>query len=125
MRAIQIQEFGGPEVLIERDLPDPEPGAGQQLIDVRAAGVNYADTHHADNSYLAPAELPLVPGAEAVGTTPDGRRVAALLGNGGYAGKALAAPALAWEIPDGVSDAQALALVLQGTTAWHLLRTSA
>ena len=125
MRAIQIQEFGGPEVLVERDLPDPEPRAGQQLIDVRAAGVNFADTHHADNSYLAPAELPLVPGAEAVGTTPDGRRVVALLGNGGYAEKALAAPALAWEIPEGVSDGHALALVLQGTTAWHLLRTSA
>jgi NADPH2:quinone reductase len=125
MRAIQIQEFGGPEVLVERELPDPEPGAGQQLIEVRAAGVNYADTHHAENSYLAPAELPLVPGGEAVGTTQDGRRVVALLGGGGYAEKALAAPALMWEIPDGVTDAQALALVLQGTTAWHLLRTSA
>ena len=125
MRAIQIQEFGGPEVLVERELPDPEPGAGQQLIEVRAAGVNFADTHHAENSYLAPAEVPLVPGGEAVGITPDGRRVVALLGSGGYAEKAVAAPALTWEIPDGVTDAQALALVLQGTTAWHLLRTSA
>jgi NADPH2:quinone reductase len=125
MRAIQIQEFGGPEVLVERELPDPEPVPGTVLLDVRAAGVNYADTHQAENSYMAPAELPLVPGGEAVGITPDGRRVVALLAGGGYAERALAAEAAMWEVPDGVSDAQALALVLQGTTAWHLLRTSA
>jgi NADPH2:quinone reductase len=125
MRAIQIQEFGGPDVLVERELPDPEPGEGQVLLDVSTAGINYADTHQAENTYLAPAELPLVPGGEAVGRTPDGRRVVALLAGGGYAEKALAYPALTWEVPDGVSDAQALALVLQGTTAWHLLRTSA
>jgi NADPH2:quinone reductase len=125
MRAIQIQEFGGPEVLVERDLPDPEPGDGTFVLDVSAAGINYADTHHAENSYLAPMQLPLVPGGEAVGLTPDGRRVVALLAGGGYAEKALAAPALSWEVPDGVSDGQALALVAQGTTAWHLLRTSA
>src|SRR3954462_10927274 len=94
-------------------------------IDVSTAGINYADTHQAENTYLAPAELPLVPGGEAVGRTPDGRRVVALLGAGGYAEKALASPALMWDVPDAVSDAQALALVLQGTTAWHLLRTSA
>jgi NADPH2:quinone reductase len=125
MRAIQIQEFGGPEVLVERELPDPEAGDGFELLEVSAAGVNYADTHHAENSYLAPAELPLVPGGEAVGRTSDGRRVVALLPGGGYAERALAHPALTWEIPEGVTDGQALALVLQGTTAWHLLRTSA
>jgi NADPH2:quinone reductase len=125
MRAIQITEIGGPEVLVERELPDPEPPEGAVLLDVTAAGVNYADTHQADNSYLAPAQLPLVPGGEVVGRTPDGRRVVALVGGGGYAERAIASPAAMWEIPDGVSDAQALALVLQGTTAWHLLRTSA
>jgi NADPH:quinone reductase len=125
MRAIQIHEFGGPEVLVERELPAPEPGPGQVVLDVSAAGVNYADTHHAEDTYLAKAELPMIPGGEAVGTTPDGRRVVALLGGGGYAEQALAAESLMWEIPDRVSDAQALALVLQGTTAWHLLRTSA
>jgi NADPH2:quinone reductase len=125
MRAIQIHEFGGPEVLVERELPTPEPGPGQVVLDVSAAGVNYADTHHAEDTYLAKAELPMIPGGEAVGTTPDGRRVVALLGGGGYAEQALAAESLMWEIPEGVSDAQALALVLQGTTAWHLLRTSA
>jgi NADPH2:quinone reductase len=125
MRAIEIQEFGGPEVLELRELDDPQPGDGAVVIDVSAAGVNWADTHHADNTYLAPAEVPMVPGGEVVGTTPDGKRVVALLGGGGYAEKAVAHPAAMWEVPDGVSDAQALALVLQGTTAWHLLRTSA
>jgi NADPH2:quinone reductase len=124
MRAIQITEFGGPEVLVERELDDPVAPDGCVVLDVSAAGINYADTHHAENSYLAPAELPLVPGGEVVGTTPDGRRVVALL-QGGYAEKAVAFPAAMWEIPDGVSDGEALALVLQGTTAWHLLRTSA
>ena len=125
MRAVQITEFGGPEVLTIRDLPDPVPATGQLLIDVTRAGVNYADTHQAENSYLAPQELPLVPGAEVVGTTSDGHRVVALLQGGGYAEKAVAWPMLAFDVPDGVSDADALAVVLQGMTAWHLLRTSA
>jgi NADPH:quinone reductase len=125
MRAIEIQEFGGPEVLELRELDDPQPGDGAVVIDVTAAGVNWADTHQAENTYLAPAEVPMVPGGEVVGTTPEGKRVVALLGGGGYAEKAVAHPAAMWEVPDGVSDGQALALVLQGTTAWHLLRTSA
>jgi NADPH:quinone reductase len=125
MRAIQITEFGGPEVLVVRELDEPEAPDGFVVLDVLAAGVNWADTHQAENSYLAAAELPLVPGGEAVGTTPDGRRVVALLNGGGYAERAVAHPSLMWEVPDGVGDAQALALVLQGTSAWHLLRTSA
>ena len=125
MRAIQITEFGGPEVLQVRDLPDPVPETGQLLIDVSRAGVNYADTHQAENSYLAPQQLPLVPGAEVVGMTADGRRVVALLQGGGYAEKAVAWPMLAFDVPDSVSDGDALAVVLQGMTAWHLLRTCA
>lgn len=125
MRAIQITEFGGPDVLSVRDLPDPVPGEDTVLLAVTAAGVNYADTHQAENSYLARQRLPLVPGAEVVGRTPDGRRVVALLGSGGYAEKALAPRASTFPVPAGVSDEQALALVLQGTTAWHILRTCA
>ena len=95
-------------------------------IDVDSAGLNYADTHQAENSYLAAQRLPLIPGAEVVGRTPDGRRVVALLaGGGGYAEKALAHPSVVFDLPDDVDDATALALVLQGTTAWHLLRTCA
>jgi NADPH:quinone reductase len=125
VRAIQITEFGGPEVLVLREIEEPEVPEGFELVDVRAAGLNYADTHQAENSYLAKAELPLVPGGELVGVTADGRRVVALVNGGAYAQKAIVHPALAWEVPEGVTDGAALALVLQGTTAWHLLRTSA
>jgi NADPH:quinone reductase len=125
MRAIQITEFGGPEVLTPADLPDPVAGPDQMLITVYRAGMNYADTHQVENSYLAPATLPMVPGGEVVGRTADGARVVALVSGGGYAEKAVAHPAYTYPVPDGVSDAEALALVLQGTTAWHLLKTSA
>jgi NADPH2:quinone reductase len=124
MRAIQITEFGGPEVLTVTDVPDPVAGDGVDLVTVSAVGVNYADTHQIENSYLSTTELPLVPGSEVVGTTTDGRRIAALVGTGGYAERALAFPALCFDLPDAVSDGQALALMVQGLTAWHLLRTS-
>ena len=78
------------------ELPDPEPTAGQLLIEVDRAGVNYADTHHAENSYLAKTTPPLVPGGEVVGRMADGRRVAALVGSGGYAERAVARPAEPW-----------------------------
>jgi NADPH2:quinone reductase len=126
MKAIQVQSFGGPEVLELREVPDPVADDGLLPIDVSAAGINYADTHQAENSYLAPATLPLIPGAEVVGTTPEGERVVALLpAGGGYAERALVAPALTVPVPDGVPDGAALAIILQGLTAWHLLRTSA
>lgn len=124
MRAIQITEFGGPEVLCPAELPDPEPRPGQTLVQVTRAGVNFADTHQAENSYLAPASLPLVPGMEIAGRTPEGRRVVALTDSGGYAEKATADPGTSFDIPDAVSDDAALALVVQGATAWVLLRKS-
>ncbi len=124
MRAVQITEFGGPEVLRVVDLPQPVPGDGQVLVDVERAGINYADTHHAENSYLAPASLPLVPGSEVVGRTADGRRVVAIVGNGGYAEKAVADARTVFDVPDTVDDVTALALAIQGTTAWLLLRRS-
>jgi NADPH2:quinone reductase len=126
MRAVQITRFGGPEVLDIVDVPEPEAGPGQKLYDVSTAGVNFADTHQIENSYLAQQQLPLIPGAEFVGTpVGGGQRVVGLLDGGGYAEKAVAHDVLTWPVPDGVSDEQALALVLQGATAWHLLRTSA
>jgi NADPH:quinone reductase len=125
VKAIQVSEFGGPEVLVPVELPDPEPRDGLVPIEVTAAGVNYADTHQVENTYLAAAQLPLVPGGEVVGRTPEGTRVAALLAGGGYAEKTLAHPSMMFPLPDEVGDGDALALVLQGTTAWHLLRTSA
>jgi NADPH:quinone reductase len=125
MRAIQVREFGGPEVLELVDLPTPEPGPGEILIRVSRAGINFADTHQRRNEYLAAAELPLVPGTEVAGVREDtGERVVAVTGTGGYAEYATAPKALAVPIPDGVDDGTALALVVQGLTAWHLYRTS-
>ncbi|MFF5264052.1 zinc-binding alcohol dehydrogenase family protein [Actinomadura viridis] len=124
MRAIQITEFGGPEVLGLAELPDPVPGPGEILVEVSRAGVNYADTHQAENSYLAKVTLPLVPGAEVVGRTPEGRRVVALPTSGGYAEKALAPAAMAWDVPETVDDLTALGMVVQGASAWVLLRRS-
>jgi NADPH:quinone reductase len=125
MRAIQQQEFGGPEVLELVELPTPEPRDGEVLIRVARAGMNFADTHQRRNDYLAPQQLPLVPGGEVAGVREDtGERVVALCGTGGYAEYAIAQEALTFPIPDDVDDATALALVIQGLTAWHLYRTS-
>src|ERR687889_2001378 len=126
MRAVQITRFGGPEVMDIVDLPDPTPGDGQKLYEVSSSGVNFADTHQIENSYLAQQQLPLIPGAEFVGTpVGGGPRVVGLLEGGGYAERVVAHDFLTWAVPDGVSDEHALAVVLQGSTAWHLLRTSA
>ena len=123
MRAIQINRFGGPEVLELVELPDPTGADGFEVVEVTAAGVNYADTHQTEDSYLSSTQLPVVPGSEVAGRTPDGRRVAAFVGTGGYAERALAPTGLSFDIPDGVSDGAAVALLVQGLTAWHLLRT--
>jgi NADPH2:quinone reductase len=123
MRAVQITEFGGPEVLTLTDLPEPRAAAGEVVVDVSSAGVNYADTHQAENSYLAPQTLPLVPGSEVVGRLADGTRVAAFTMTGGYCERALVTPDHCFPLPTDVTDGQALALLVQGLTAWHLLRT--
>jgi NADPH:quinone reductase len=126
VRAVQIKEFGGPDVLeVVEDAPVPEPGEHEVLIKVSRAGMNFADTHARENSYLAKYELPLTPGGEVAGTDPDGKRVVALVGTGGYAEYAVAPKSTTYPIPEGLEDGAALAIVLQGLTAWHLYRTSA
>jgi NADPH:quinone reductase len=133
MRAIQMTEFGGPEVLKLAELPIPEPGPEEVLIEVRRAGINFADTHTRTNSYVRRATLPLVPGGEVAGTVAAapagsgleaGQRVVALVETGGYAQYALASAAQVWPIPDPLDEGTALALIVQGTTAWHLYRTA-
>ncbi|MEU4195281.1 zinc-binding dehydrogenase [Kribbella sp. NPDC026611] len=128
MRAIQVTEFGGPEVLVPAEVDPPVAGPDQLLVEVTAAGVNFADTHRTDGSYRGGVQLPYVPGLEIVGRTDTGRRILAPLfeiGGGGYAEYAVAAAHRAVDVPDGVTDGQALALLVQGLTAWHLLRNSA
>jgi NADPH:quinone reductase len=125
VKAIQIKEFGGPEVLEHTELSPPEPGEGEVLVQVARSGINFADTHVTRNDYLAEQELPMVPGGEVSGTTPDGRRVAALLMKGGYAEQVAVHEAALVPVPDEVDDDQAAALLLQGLTAWSLLNVSA
>jgi NADPH2:quinone reductase len=125
VRAIQITEFGSPEVLRAVELPDPEPADGEVLVRVARAGINFADTHQRRDDYLAPAQLPLIPGGEISGTTPDGTRVAALLPGGGYAELVAVPEAYLVPVPDEVSDDQAAGLLLQGLTAWATLKISA
>jgi NADPH:quinone reductase len=125
MRAIQMTEFGGPEVLTLAELPQPQPGPGEVLIRVSRAGLNFADTHTRTNSYVRKATLPLIPGGEVAGVREDtGERVVALVGDGGYAEYAVAPQQLVFAIPDQLDDGAALAILIQGLTAWHLYRTA-
>ena len=130
MRAIRIDEFGGPDVMQLAELDKPEPGDGEVLIRVARAGINWADTHQRENDYIARYDLPLVPGGEVVGVVErgtdelrEGQRVVAMTGTGGYAEYATANAATTFPLPDGVEDGQALALLIQGLTAWHLYKT--
>lgn len=124
MRAIQQKEFGGPEVLQLVELPDLEPAPGEVLVDVTFAGVNFADTHTRENKYVHQDQLPLIPGAEVAGVRRDtGERVVALCQRGGYASQVVVEERRLAPIPDGLTDEAALALQIQGLTAWHMLRT--
>jgi NADPH2:quinone reductase len=125
VKAIEIEEFGGPEVLRHVEVADPAPAAGEVLVEVSRAGINFADTHATRNDYLAEQSLPLIPGAEIAGRTEDGRRVAAILASGAYAEKAVVPASLLVPVPDEVSDDQAAALLLQGLTAIGLVRNCA
>ncbi len=123
MKAIQITEFGGPEKMSLIDIAEPVPAEGEVLLDVLSIGINYADTHQVENSYLSAQTLPLIPGIEVVGRTPDGTRVLALVSSGGYAQKATAHKGALIPVPDSVSDEDALCMLVQGSTAWHILKT--
>jgi len=122
MKAIYITEFGGPEVMKYLDLPEPVPAGSQVVLDVTAIGINYADTHQTENSYLSTQKLPLIPGMEVVGKMPDGSRVLALAATGGYCQKTLVNPKTVIPLPDKVSDGQALAMMVQGSTAHMILK---
>ena len=117
MKAIRIEQFSGPEALEYADVPDPVPGEGETLVEVSRAGVNFADVHVSSNDYVAKHELPLIPGAEIAGRTADGRRVAAILTKGGYAQRVAVPETSLVEIPAGVGDDEAAALLVQGLTA--------
>lgn len=134
MKAIQLKEFGGPEVLNYTDVTAPSPKKHEVLIKVAAAGVNYADTMRRQNTYLAETPLPFILGSEVVGEVVEtgaetgsdisiGSRVVALIGEGAYAEYAVANVQSLIPIPDGLSDHEAVALPLQGLSAYHVIKT--
>lgn len=125
MKAIQLTEFSGAEAMEYVDVPEPEAGEGQVVVEVARSGVNFADTHVTRDDYLAKQELPLIPGAEISGRTEDGQRVAAMLMNGGYAERVAVPEAALVPVPDTVSDDQAAAILLQGLTAHALVHRCA
>jgi NADPH:quinone reductase len=118
VRAIRIERHGGPEVLELRDLEPPEPGPGELLVDVTAIGVNYRDVYErAIPGYAGP--LPRVVGVEGAGTVGEDR-VAWIDAPGSYAEQVVVSAERAVPIPDGVTDEQAAAVLLQGITAHYL-----
>ena len=129
MRAIQVEQTGGPEVMRLAEVDDPKPGSGELLVAVAAAGVNYIDTYQ--RSGLYPRELPFGLGLEGVGTVrelgPDttgfavGDRVAWSEAQGSYAELVNVPAGRAVRVPDGVSDEQAGGVLLQGMTAHYLV----
>jgi NADPH2:quinone reductase len=137
MRAIQFTEFGGPEVLKLVDLEKPVPEGHEVLIEIRAIGVNYADTARRNGQYVVKTPLPYVPGAEVAGvvcavgdqvtSVKVGTPVVTLLGSKKSTGYAEFTIADDWSlipIPQGVDFTQAVAIPLQGLTAYHVLKTS-
>ena len=134
MKTILVEEFGEPEVLQYTDTERPSPGEGQALIEIRSAGVNYADTMRRRNQYVESQDLPFVPGAEVAGTVAEvgegvenvsaGDRVVTLLGTGGYAEYAVAPARNLIPLPEGLDFDEAAAIPLQGLTAYHCIKTS-
>jgi NADPH2:quinone reductase len=132
MQAIRLSETGGPDVLVLAEVDDPRPGAGEVLVRVEAAGLNFIDVYHRTGQY--PLDLPTGIGLEGAGTVQDvgegvtdfatGDRVAWSGTRGSYA-ELLAVPAeRAVAVPDDVDLREAAAVMLQGMTAHYLTRTT-
>jgi NADPH:quinone reductase len=127
VRAVRLTSYGGLDGLELADLPEPVAQRGQVLVDVARAGVNYADVGRRRGTYDTAASLPRVLGGEVAGRRRDtGERVVALTleGGGGYAEVAAVDERLAFGIPDGVGDDEAVALLVQGLTAYHVVRSA-
>lgn len=129
MKAIVIEQAGGPEVLEWKDTADPSAGPGQVVVEVAAAGLNFIDTYHRGGLY--PMKFPLIPGVEGAGTVTEvgsdvdgvevGDRVGWMLQIGSYAEKVALAADRIVPVPDEVSLEVAAAVMLQGTTAQYLV----
>ncbi|MFD0775476.1 quinone oxidoreductase family protein [Streptomonospora algeriensis] len=132
MRAIVIEEQGGPEVMRFTHTDTPEPGPGEVLIDIEARGVNFIDVYQRSGTYSV--STPFTPGVEAAGSVaavgpgvtefPVGARVAWAMAPGGYADQAVVPAQRVVPVPDGVTAEQASAALLQGMTAHYLTHST-
>jgi NADPH2:quinone reductase len=125
MRAVVFERNGGPEVLVPGEAPDPQPGDGEVLVRVEAAGVNYMDVYEREGKPGYGSAPPAVPGAEGAGVVVGtGERVAWMNVPGSYA-ELLAAPREKLvPVPDGLASDVAAATLLQGMTAHYLVNDS-
>jgi NADPH2:quinone reductase len=128
MRAIVVEQFGGPEVLVLREMPDPEPGPGQVLVRIRAAGVNPVDTYIRAGAYGSLPTLPYIPGHDGAGDVvrvgPGVTRVKPgdrvyLDGAPSYAELTVAPESAVWPLPPSLSDVQGAALGIPYATAYR------
>ncbi|MDR6122928.1 NADPH2:quinone reductase [Bacillus sp. SLBN-46] len=133
MKAVQLKEYGGPEVLNLVDIEKPVPKGHEVLIEIKAIGVNYADTARREGQYVVKTPLPFIPGAEIAGIVAQvgekvtkvkpGTRIVTLIESGGYAEFALADERALIPIPEQLDFHTAVALPLQGLSAYHILKT--
>jgi len=117
LRAAVLHEIGAP--LSVEDVPDPEPGPGQSVVDVRAAGINFADVLIRLGHYPQPPPLPAILGNEVAGDL-DGRRVLGFVrtAGGGYAERAAVDDEWIFDLPDGASYAEGASFLTTYLTAW-------
>jgi NADPH2:quinone reductase len=133
MRAVVVEEHGGPEVLQASERPAPSPGTGELLVDVAAAGVNFMDIYQREGRPPYAGNLPFVPGGEGAGSVAEvgqgvdgfavGDRVA-WIGVGSYAEQAVIPAGSALAVPDGLDLRTAAAVLLQGMTAHYLCHST-
>jgi NADPH:quinone reductase len=133
MKVVQFTKYGDPEVLEMVEMERPVPTGRRVLIKVEAIGVNYADTARREGHYVVPTPLPFIPGAEVAGVVSEvgedvtsvhiGQRVVALIESGGYAEYVNVDERGVIPIPDELDFQQAVALPVQGLSAYHILKT--
>ncbi len=135
MKVIQFEEYGKSNVLKYTEVPALELGKGEVLVEVKGAGINFADVMQRYGTYLSKTPLPYIPGSEVAGVIKEigegvqaykpGDRVVALTGGGGYAEYVKLAESQLVKIPDTLDFVNATGALLQGLTAYHTLKNSA